>query len=141
MFWGCYWFDSRIWGVFFIARTKCHQNCIPTILVAHFGFTKALGVFWKLVGPPLDPILLVQPLGIWKSQFKVRIKLPCCLHMIATHIQKLLEKLASSAIPSQHLFEWYFKFVKLCRVIVLGNMEDKWTFSNLSFIKTSFGIT
>jgi hypothetical protein len=34
------------------------------------------------------------------------------------------------------LVKW-FKLAKLCMVLILGNMDDEWTFSNFSFIKNN----
>jgi hypothetical protein len=46
----------------------------------------------------------------------------------------LWEKLKSNAILKQCFYEWII-LVKLCIVMVLGNVKDKHTFSNLAFVK------
>jgi len=50
---------------------------------------------------------------------------------------RLWERFASSAIVSQRLLEW-FKLVQLCMVMIIGNVEDERTFSNMSFMKNKF---
>jgi hypothetical protein len=47
----------------------------------------------------------------------------------------LWERLRSNVTLNHRLSKW-FKIAKLCMVIVLGNLEDESTFSNLTFIKT-----
>jgi hypothetical protein len=46
----------------------------------------------------------------------------------------LWERFASSAIVCQWLLKW-FKLVQLYMVIIIGNVEDEKTFSNMSFMK------
>ncbi len=49
-------------------------------------------------------------------------------------ITLLWERLASSEIVRQWLLKW-FKLVQLCMVMIIGNVEDEKTFSNMSFMK------
>ncbi len=50
---------------------------------------------------------------------------------------RLWERIVPNGILNHKLFKW-FKMAKLCNVIMLGNMEDECTFSNLAFMKTKF---
>ncbi len=49
-------------------------------------------------------------------------------------ITKLWKQLASNVIVVNKLLE-YLKFVELANVMVLGNVEDKGTFSNVKFLE------
>lgn len=65
----------------------------------------------------------------------------CPIYLLLPHdynpITRLWERLGFSVIVNHHIFEW-FKLAKLCMVMVMGNVKNKCTFSNLTFIKTKF---
>jgi hypothetical protein len=48
---------------------------------------------------------------------------------------RLWVKLGTSGILNYQLYKW-FEMAKICTIMVLGNVEDEWTFSNLSFMKS-----
>jgi hypothetical protein len=50
---------------------------------------------------------------------------------------RLWVKFGIRGILNHQLYEW-FSMAKICTVMVLDNMEDEWTFSNLSFMKSKF---
>jgi hypothetical protein len=47
----------------------------------------------------------------------------------------LWKRLGPSGILNHQLSEW-FKFVEFCMMMVLGNVKDEHTFSNLVFMKS-----
>jgi hypothetical protein len=47
----------------------------------------------------------------------------------------LWERIRISGILKRRHFKW-FKMTKFCIVLVLGDVEDELTFSNLAFMKT-----
>ncbi len=49
----------------------------------------------------------------------------------------IMERIVPNGILNQKPSKW-FKMAKLCNVLMLGNVEDECTFSNLAFMKTKF---
>jgi hypothetical protein len=104
------------------------------IIQTHLGYRKALGKHGGFAGPLLDPILLD------KQSFFLKLTLQnnCQAVMLPPHdynpTTQLWGRFASSAIVSQWLSKW-FKLVQLYMVMIIGNVEDERTCSNLSFMK------
>lgn len=124
------------------------------IIQVHFGCWKALERFKRLFGPLLDLILLDK-----QSSFpKLTLQNNYPIAMFPSHnynfITWLWERFTSSIIVSHWFLKWltlngivkhqllkWFKLVKLSMVMILTSMEDKKTFSNLSFMNNNFEIT
>ncbi len=102
------------------------------IIQAHFGHPKAWGTS-TVNGPLLNLIIFYEQcfLKLTMHNHAQSAMLPPHDCNLTTH---LWERIGSNVILNHHMFEW-FKLVKLCMVMVLGNMEDERTFSNMAFIK------
>jgi len=124
------------------------------IIQVHFGCWKALERSRRLLGPLLDPILLDK-----QSFFpKLTLQNNYPIAMFPSHNYNLItwlwERFTSSRNVSHWLLKWlhqmefvnhrvlkWFKLVKLYMVMILGGMEDKKSFSSLSFMNNNFKIT
>jgi hypothetical protein len=120
------------------------------IIQVHFGCWKALERSKWLFGPLLGPILLDKQTSFPK--LKLQNNYP--IAMFSSHnynfITWLWEMFTSSKIVSHWLLKWltlngivkhqllkWFKLVKLSIVMILTSMEEKKTFSNLSFMNNN----
>jgi len=129
---------------------ECNLGDLPLILV---GFLKAETTFLSHL--PIIPTHFRHPQGLGVFCYFLWVSIKSCLSwwavcLFQTHHAKsshhiaypwlqfdiwLWEKLKSNAILNQCFYEWII-LVKLCIVMVLGNVKDKHTFSNLAFVKS-----
>jgi hypothetical protein len=105
------------------------------ILHAHFGYKKPIGGFSMFVGPIMNHVILDQQ----STLFKLTMLNHCQDAMSSQNDVNMTTRLWERIVPSGNLnqkFTKWFKMAKLCNVLMLGNVEDECTFSNLAFIKT-----
>lgn len=111
------------------------------------GLKGFLGHYWTLS-------FLTSNLLFQNWHYKTTIQLPCSLPIITTLLHGYWKRFTSSRIVSHWLLKWFtlngivkhqllkwFKLVKLSMVMILTSMQDKKTFSNLSFMNNNFKIT
>jgi hypothetical protein len=124
------------------------------IIQLHFGCWKALERSKRLFGPLLDLILLDKQSSFPKLTLQNNYPIVMFLSHNYNFITWLWDRFTSRRTMSHWLSKWFtlngivnhqilkwFKLVKLSMVMILASMEDKKTFSNLSFMGNNFKIT
>ncbi len=126
------WSNNVIKEVSSTRVVKCHWGDLPTILACFWGWNTILR------SPSYYPSSFWSPQGMGDCYgwwVIVKPNLPCYLPMTIIPTTRLWERLRSNVILHHWLSKW-FKLTKLCKVMMLGSVEDEHIFSNLAFIKT-----
>jgi len=104
------------------------------ILHAHFGFKKPIGGYGMFLRPIINPMIFYQHCTFFKLTMLNHCQNVMLLQNDVNPTTCLWERIVPSRNLNQKLCKW-FKMTKLCNVLVLGNVEDECTFSNLAFMK------
>jgi hypothetical protein len=106
------------------------------ILQAHFGYKKQWGGFGMFIGFVINRMILDQ----WSTFYKLTMLNHCQDAMLSHNVNPttwLWERIGISVILKRRLSKW-FEMTMFCIVLVLGDLEDECTISNLAFMKTKF---
>jgi len=98
----------------------------------HFWHPKVFGNSTTFVGPLVNHFFL---LAFFKLMIQNHCQATMLLPLDCNPTTRLWERLGLNGILNHQLSKW-FKFVELCMVMVLGNVKDEHTFSNLVFMKS-----
>jgi hypothetical protein len=101
----------------------------------HFWHPKVYGNSITFVGPLVNHVFFYQQFAFFKLTMQNHCQATMLLPLDYNPTTHLWERLGHNGILNHRLLEW-FKFVKLCMVMVLGNVKDEHTFSNLVLMKS-----
>jgi hypothetical protein len=104
-------------------------------LQAHFGQPKSLGNPNTMIRPLIDHILLDQQSCFFQIDNAKSLPRYDGTSTLLKPNNAFVEKFGYTGILNNCLSKW-FKLVKICMVMVLGNMKDECTFLNIVFMKT-----